>query len=221
MATGRTQGILKRLSAMATGWRARREAAPAAAMPAGVALIEGMGWHEFERLAAEGFRQRGYAVSETGGGGGRAVDMVLTRGTERFLVDCKPWRSNAVGVGPLRELHALMLSREAAGGFVLSSGVFTPEALRFSEGRNIHLIDGSRLRDLLHTREEKTQPVVIRREGPFPDSTLPPSAWRLRAQPCPLCGGAMVEQLRSSGPQAGTRVLRCTHHPLCEGTREL
>ncbi len=221
MATGRAQGILKRLSAMAAGWRARREPSFAAEAPAGVALIEGMGWLEFERLAAEGFRQRGYAVSETGGGGGRAVDMVLTRGTERFLVDCKPWRSQAVGVAPLRELHALILSRQAAGGFVLSSGVFTPEAQRFSEGRNIHLIDGSRLRDLLHSREEKTQPVIIRRDGPFPDSTLPPSAWRMRAQPCPLCGGAMVEQLRSSGPLAGQRVLSCSHYPLCEGAREL
>lgn len=221
MATARAWGILKRLSARVAGWRVRREPAVAAALPAGAALIEGMGWHEFERLAAEGFRQRGYAVSETGGGGGRAVDMVLARGTERFLVDCKPWRSNAVGVGPLRELHALMLSRQAAGGFVLSSGVFTPEALRFSEGRNIHLIDGSRLRDLLHTGEEKTQPVIIRRDGPFPDSTLPPSAWRLRPQPCPLCGGAMVEQLRSSGPLAGQRVLSCGHYPLCEGTREV
>ena len=171
---------------MAAGWRVRRAPAHTVALPAGLALIEGMGWHEFERLAAEGFRQRGYAVSETGGGGGRAVDMVLTRGTERFLVDCKPWRSNAVGVAPLRELQALMLAREAAGGFVLSSGVFTPEALRFSEGRNIHLIDGSQLRDLLHAREEKTQPVVVRREGPFPDSTLPPSAWRLRCPALPL-----------------------------------
>jgi restriction system protein len=204
---------------MAAGLRVQHDA-PAAG-PAGAALIAGMGWHEFERLAAEGFRQRGYAVSETGGGGGRAVDMVLARGSERFLVDCKPWRSNAVGVAPLRELHALMLAREAAGGFVLSSGLFTPEAVRFSEGRNIQLIDGSRLRDLLHTGEEKTQPVIIRRDGPFLDSTLPPSAWRLRAQPCPLCGGTMVEQVRSSGPLAGRRVLSCSHHPLCEGTREL
>ncbi len=200
----------------------RRRVPPApVAMPGGVALIEGVGWHQFELMAADGFRQRGYVVSETGGSGGRSVDMVLTRGPELFLVDCKPWRSNAVGVAPLRELHAAMTARGAVGGFVLTSGVFTPEAQRFSEGRNIQLIDGARLHDLLHAREEKTLPVIIRREGPFLDTTLPPSAWRLRNQPCPLCGGPMVERELTQGPLAGQRVLGCSHYPLCEGTGEV
>ncbi|MBC7957495.1 MAG: restriction endonuclease [Cytophagales bacterium] len=210
------------MSALTARVWGRRQAAPdAPVQPSGAAIIEGMGWNEFEQLASEGFRHRGYAVSETGGGGGRAVDMVLSRGAEAFLVDCKPWRSHAVGVAPVRELHGLMRARGAAGGFVLSSGVFTPEAVRFSEGRNIQLIDGSRLSDLLHVREEKTQPVIIRREVPFLDTTLPPAAWRVRHQPCPLCGGAMHERVQTQGPQAGQRVLGCSHFPLCEGTREL
>ncbi len=221
MANAQARGILKTLRASVGRWFSRRPPAAEAAVPAGVALIEGMGWHQFELLAAEGFRQRGYVVSETGGGGGRAVDMVIARGAERFLVDCKPWRSHAVGVAPLRELHALMLSREAVGGFVLTSGVFTPEAVRFSEGRNIQLIDGTRLRDLLHARDEKTQPVIVRRDGPFPDSTLTPLDWHSRHPPCPLCGGPMVERFLSQGPRAGQRVLSCSNHPLCVGTREL
>ena len=221
MASLRRQGVLKRLAQKAVRLLGRRGPVSQAAMPGGVAVIEGVGWNQFELLAADGFLQRGYVVSETGGVGGRAVDMVLTRGHESFLVDCKPWRSNAVGVAPLRELHGLMAARGAAGGFVLTSGVFTPEAVHFSEGRNIHLIDGTQLRDLLHAREEKTLPVVIRREAPFLDTTLPPAAWRLRNQPCPLCGGAMVERLQATGPLAGRRVLGCSHFPLCEGTRDL
>jgi restriction system protein len=217
MTSVRQQGILKRLAQRLR----RRRAAPGAAMPGGVALLEGMGWNQFELLAADGFRQRGYVVSETGGSGGRAVDMVLTRNQEQFLVDCKPWRSRAVGVAPLRELHGLMAARGAAGGFVLTSGIFTPEALQFAAGRHLELIDGSRLRDLLHAREEKTLPVVIRREAPFFDTTLPPSDWRLRAQPCPLCGGPMIERVLAQGPMAGRRVLGCSHYPLCEGTREM
>jgi restriction system protein len=217
MTSVRQQGILKRLASRLK----RRRAVPEVVMPGGVAVIEGMGWNQFELLAADGFRQRGYTVSETGGGGGRAVDMVLTRHHETYLVDCKLWRSNAVGVAPLRELHGLMAARGAVGGFVLTSGVFTPEAVQFSEGRNIQLIDGSQLRDLLHAREEKTLPVVVRREGPFLDTTLPPAAWRLRSQPCPLCGGPMIERVLSQGPLAGRRVLGCSHYPLCEGTREL
>ncbi|MGY4831615.1 restriction endonuclease [Sphaerotilaceae bacterium SBD11-9] len=217
MTSVRQQGILKRL---ATRLRQGR-AAPAVALPTGAELLQGVGWNQFEQMAAEGFRLRGYAVSETGGGGGRAVDMVLMRGQDLYLVDCKPWRSNAVGVAPLRELHGLMAARGAVGGFVLTSGVFTAEAVHFAEGRSIQLIDGQLLRDLLFAREEKTLPVVVRRDGPFLDTTLPPSAWRLRNQPCPLCGGPMVERLQSQGPLAGQRVLGCSHYPLCEGTREI
>jgi len=221
MASAPQQSFLKGWVAAVSRLLGLRPAKPEVVLPSGVALINGIGWNQFELMAADGFRHRGYVVSETGGNGGRAVDMVLTRGHEQFLVDCKPWRAKAVGVAPLRELHGLVTARGAAGGFVLTSGVFTPEAVRFSEGRNIRLIDGTQLRDLLYSREEKTLPVVIRREGPFLDTTLPPAAWRVRSQACPVCGGAMVERVMSQAGQADRRVLGCVHAPLCEGTREL
>lgn len=216
MASAQQRGVLGRLAdAMKRLFERVGEVPPASALP-DADLLAGIGWAEFERQVAEGFRHRGYAVSETGGGGGRAVDMVLTRGQDRFLVDCKPWRTLAVGPAPVRELVALVRSREAAGGFVVSSGEFTDEARQLAQSHPVQLIDGKVLRELLNTREEKTQPVVVRREGPFLDTTLPPSAWRLRAQPCPLCGGAMEEAERH-----GRRVLACVHHPLCEGVREV
>lgn len=216
MASAQQRGLLGRLAdGMKQLFERVGEVPPASALP-DADLLAGIGWAEFERQVAEGFRHRGYAVSETGGGGGRAVDMVLMRGQDQFLVDCKPWRTLAVGPAPVRELIALLRSREAAGGFVVSSGEFTDEARRLAAGHPVQLIDGKVLRELLNTREEKTQPVVVRREGPFLDTTLPPSAWRLRAQPCPLCGGAMEEAERH-----GRRVLACVHHPLCEGVREV
>lgn len=213
-AGGPQRGLLGRLADRARQWLGLAPlAAPASA---GVALIEGVGWHEFERRVAEGFRHRGYAVSETGGGGGRAIDMVLTRGQERFLVDCKPWRAGAVGVAPVREMQHLVRAREAAGGFVVSSGAFTAEAQALAQGHHIQLIDGTMLGDLLHSHEEKTQPVVVRRQGPFPDTTLPPAARRLaEPQPCPVCGGMMVETERD-----GRTLLACSRHPQCAGTRE-
>jgi restriction system protein len=210
------RGILGRLGDRVKRLVGRSPVAEVAMLPEGAALLEGMGWLEFEHQVAEGFRHRGYVVSETGGSGGRAIDMVITRGPESFLVDCKPWRTTTVGPAPVRELQALVRARGAAGGFVISSGVYSPEAQKFAQGHHITLIDGGMLRELLHVREEKTVPVVVRREGPFPDSTLPPFAWRLRAQPCPLCGGTMVETVREGKP-----LMACTHHPLCEGTREL
>jgi restriction system protein len=213
MASAQQRGILGRLAGAV---KRLFERVPEANPETGVALPAGVGWTEFERQVAEGFRHRGYTVSETGGGGGRPVDMVLTRGQDRFLVDCKPWRTRAVGPAPVRELLALLHSQGASGGFIVSSGVFTEEARRLADGHKLQLIDGQVLLELLNTREEKTQPVVVRRAGPFPDTTLPASAWKLRAQPCPLCGGAMEEVERD-----GRRVLACVHHPLCDGRREV
>jgi restriction system protein len=221
MAQAGNRNILKKLSRATQRLLGLRRAHPEPMLPGGVALIEGMGWNEFELLAVEGFRSRGYVVSETGGGGGRAVDMVLTRGVERFLVDCKPWRSTVVGVAPLRQLVGVMKVRNADGGFVLSSGTFTAEAVRFGADHRIQLIDGSKLRDLLHSREEKTLPVVVRRQAPFADSNMPSEPWRLINPTCPLCGGSMVERVQATGPLAGQQVLGCIHYPLCNGTREL
>ncbi len=182
-------------------------------------LLEGMGWQRFEDLAAEGFRQRGYTVTELGGHGARAVDMVLTRGTEVHLVDGKCWRAQAVGAAPLRGLAAAMQARGAAGGFVLTSGVFTPQARRLGEVLGIQLIDGATLRELIHAHAEKTQPAVHRR---LPGGNAPPPpTGHPHHHPCHLCSGAMEEPLISSGLHAGERLLSCVHHPLCDGTRRL
>jgi restriction system protein len=216
MASAQQRGVLGRLAdGMKRLFERVGDVPPASALP-DADLLAGIGWAEFEHQVAEGFRHRGYAVSDTGGGGGRAVDMVLTRGHDRFLVDCKPWRTLSVGPAPVRELIVMVRTLGAAGGFVVSSGQFSDEARQAAEGEKVQLIDGAVLRELLNTRDEKTQPVVVRREAPFLDTTLPPSAWRLRAQPCPLCGGGMEEAERE-----GRRVLACVHHPLCEGVREV
>lgn len=55
-----------------------------------VAAIDAMSWREFEQLVGEGYRLQGYRVLEMGGNGpDGGVDLELTRGNERFLVQCK------------------------------------------------------------------------------------------------------------------------------------
>lgn len=115
-------------------------------------FLAGISWPDFERLVSEAFRRKGYRVTETGAAradGG--VDLVLRRDGETFLVQCKHWRAQAVGVRVARELYGLMAARGAAGGFVVTSGVFTPPAKDFARGRNIELIDGEKLRTMLET----------------------------------------------------------------------
>jgi restriction system protein len=106
--------------------------------------LNGMSWREFEHLVGEAFRLQGYEVQEQGGAqpdGG--VDLVLRRGREIFLVQCKQWKAMKVGVDVVRELYGVMAARGAAGGFVVTSGRFTEDATEFATGRNVRLVDGA------------------------------------------------------------------------------
>jgi restriction system protein len=126
--------LVKRSRSRALLGRARRGA---------TASIASLSWQDFERLVGEGFRHRGYLVTDRGGAepdGG--IDLVLTRDTERFLVQCKQWRAQSVSVSVVRELYGVMAAEGAVGGFVVTSGSFSMDAKRFASGRNIELIDG-------------------------------------------------------------------------------
>lgn len=186
------------------------------------AAIDGMSWQRFEMLVAEGFRQRGFQVEETGGGGADGgVDLVLRKpasnGSEMFLVQCKHWRAYRVGVSVVRELYGAMAACGAAGGFVVTSGRFTEEAVRFASGRNLELIDGAGLRALLASAEPPaaapTQQEPYLDEPPAPPSPSP-------SLHCPLCGKLMVRRVARRGPGMGQEFYGCSGYPECRGTRK-
>jgi restriction system protein len=86
-------------------------------------------WREFELLVGEYFRRHGFTALDNGGGGpDGGVDVLLKKGADKYLVQCKQWRALRVGVQPVRELYGVMAARRVAGGFVVTSGDFTPEA---------------------------------------------------------------------------------------------
>ncbi len=73
--------------------------------------LDGMSWQQFELLVGEAFRLQGYQVTETGGGG---IDLVLRKGGEKYLVQCKQWKSFSVGVPVVRELYGVMAAKWAS-----------------------------------------------------------------------------------------------------------
>ncbi len=107
--------------------------------------IRSLSWAEFEKLIEEALRRQGYAVTPTKSGPDGGVDLVLRKGDERFLVQCKQWKAYKVSVQVVRELYGVMAAEGVAGGFVVTSGAFTAEARKFSQGLNIQLIDGRSL----------------------------------------------------------------------------
>ncbi|ENU4104997.1 restriction endonuclease [Pseudomonas aeruginosa] len=104
---------------------------------------EGISWREFDLLAGETFRRKGFTVVEKGGRGpDGGVDLVLHLGTEKYLVQCKQWKVINVDVTVIFEFFGVKVAEGAAGGFVVTSDRYTAEAKEFAEGRNIQLVDG-------------------------------------------------------------------------------
>ena len=171
------------------------------------ALLD-MSWREFEMLVGEVFQQRGFTVVELGGNGpDGGVDLVLKKNSETHLVQCKQWKAFKVGVEVVRELFGVMAAKGAVSGYVVTSGVFTGEANAFADGRNIELIDGGKLTQMI--REVKssieTVPKIVSLEENAPT--------------CPKCGSAMVRRSARRGSNAGKAFFGCSQYPACLGIR--
>jgi len=174
-----------------------------------------MSWQEFEALVGEYFRRQGYTVVEQGGSGpDGGVDVLLQKGSDRYLVQCKHWRALRVGVQPVRELYGVMAAKRVAGGFLVTSGGFTDEARRFAQGREVQLVNGQALMEGLRSQTgamaERVEPVL--------------QAPAVVAVPdCPLCGAPMALSQARTGPMAGHRFWGCSTfaQTKCRGTREL
>lgn len=169
--------------------------------------LAALSWLEFEALVGEGFRHRGFEVEQRGGStpdGG--VDLAMARGRERFLVQCKQWRAQRIGVSVVRELYGVMAAEHVAGGYVVTSGFFTRDAKEFAAGRNIELIDGRALQALLREGQDSLKPI---------DSTPPSRAYAPQAPICPKCSAAMVLRTAKRGSHAGRSFWGCRHYPRC------
>jgi len=58
-----------------------------------VAVLNEMTWEDFEVLVGEHYRRNGFQVSREGGNGpDGGVDLVLRKGKEKHLVQCKQWK---------------------------------------------------------------------------------------------------------------------------------
>jgi hypothetical protein len=148
---------------------------------------------EFEWLVGEMCRREGWAVEETGSHGrpDAGVDLVLRRGRERVLVQCKRWRSWQVGVEDVRSF-AGTLTREGVpsqSGVLVTLSDFTEQARLEGKKLGMTLLDGVDL----YSRVDKVR----------------------RPEPCPTCKAPMLLDRSMRGWW-----FRCAQ-PGCGGKRDL
>ena len=194
--------------------RAQRKRLLASAQAGGPGSVASMRWQEFELLVGEAFRAQGYSVAELGGAGADGgVDLVLKRGAEKALVQCKHWKAFRVGVPVAREMLGAMTAAGATKGWVITSGRFTAEAEQFARQHRITLVDGNRLPAFLGKGRQQV--------GPRQEPPLMPLAGPERPPACQLCSKPMVERIARKGAQAGGRFWGCSTYPACRGTRPM
>ena len=169
--------------------------------------IDGLNWRQFEQLVGEAFRRQGYSITETGGNGpDGGVDLILRKDREKYLVQCKHWRSLKVGVAVIREFFGAMAVEGAAGGFVVTSGRFTKEAEAFASGRNIELIDGTVLKHWIAQHKAGQPAPVPAAPAMLEEQTVPH---------CPQCNAAMIKRTARRGANAGNAFWGCSEYPRC------
>ena len=191
--------------------------------------IRDLHWRQFEELLAEAFRRDGYAVIENVGvGADGGVDIRLRKGGESYLVQCKHWRKRRIGVATVREMFGVLVDESAREVFVVGSGTFTAEAVRFAKGKPIHLVDGDTLMEMVarvrrdeshgvHASSAHHEPHDAQARGQEPDG---PESMHSGAPSCPRCGGSLVVRTARKGKNAGQRFWGCETFPKCRFVRD-
>ena len=121
-------------------------------------------WQDFERLLASYYASEGYRVEHVGTAGSGTqfdggIDLKLYRDAQYIVVQCKHWNVQQVTHNPVHELLGVMLTEQATGAIVVTSGEFTKaaQAAAAKEPR-VQLIDGAALRQMLGARVEAFVP---------------------------------------------------------------
>lgn len=177
--------------------------------------LEKYSWQEFELLIGEHFRRQGYSVEETAGGADGGVDLILRRNGEKYLVQCKQWKAYKVGVKIVRELLGVMVGVGATGGFVLTSGEYTKDAVLFAGSNKIVLLDGKALKQIMKTQSRQTVASSNIPAIPLSQSEISSLPVERQQHICPKCGNAMVLRVARQGKKAGEKFWGCSKYPAC------
>ena len=216
---GLTFGVVFAVVCLSAGWKGvqfRRN--QQAFLKANIDLnwVRGLTWRGFERQLAEVYRQKGYQVEETGGGGlDGGVDLKLRKDGCTTVVQCKHWKTWKVSVKPVRELFGVMAAEGADSAIFIASGSYTSDALKFAEGKPIELIGQRGFLNLVRCFQRELQQ-HYRVESA---SKSQPASLDTQTNPqCPLCQSPMRLRTAKRGKTAGSQFWGCSKYPDCRGT---
>ena len=115
---------------------------------------------DFENLCQLLMNKMGFFAETTKQTGDGGIDIIAYYDhpflSGKYIVQCKHYESN-VGVAAVRELHSVVISEKANKGILITSSSFTKGAFEEAKQKNIELIDGTYLDNLLDKYEITTE----------------------------------------------------------------
>lgn len=111
---------------------------------------------EFEEFLAGLFRAQGYAAELTPTSGDYGADLILSKEGQRIAVQAKRY-VGSVGVQAVQEALSGQAYYQCHTAWVISTGVFTTNAMELAEKSGVRMIGRSDLGNLMaqHTAESK------------------------------------------------------------------
>jgi restriction system protein len=179
-----------------------------------ITSIRSLSWKQFEELVGEAYRRQGFTVLENeSAGADGGVDLWLKKDGNRYLVQCKQWKSQKVGVSVVREMYGLVSAHHATGAIIITSGTFTQEARTFAHDKNLDLVEGQQLASMIDLVQGHT-PSEMK-----PDIMSKPTIKEKII--CPSCGAEMVLRMAKKGGNVGKQFWGCSTYPKCRGVRKV
>ena len=168
--------------------------------------------HEFNNLISLIFKQRGYSISKKEESNENA-DLILEMDGQQTFVQYKHWREYEIDLPVLEDFHKIIEQESIRNGIVITTGLFTQEALEYSHSNHLLLINGvdlSLMIDVLSSSNiddiQDDEPVEKKIED-MPE--LEPL--------CPICSQAMIKRTARKGKNAGNTFWGCSQFPNCRG----
>ena len=107
---------------------------------------------EFEKLCQALLMKLGFDVETTKQSGDGGIDLIAYNHqpfySGKYIVQCKRY-AGSVGEPIVRDLYGVVMAEHANKGILITTGHFTMSASRFAQNKNIELIDGETLPEIL------------------------------------------------------------------------
>ena len=107
---------------------------------------------EFENVCKHLIENMGFSVETTKASGDGGIDLIAYNKqpllSGKYIIQCKRY-SGSVGEPIIRDLYGVITAERANKGILITTGYFTKSAIAFAEDKQIELIEGNELNNLL------------------------------------------------------------------------